>query len=216
MYKTLSMGLFLFFSVLSFAQTEESSVNTDEPLYHQVKPTWGLELTGSLSALGSNPNIPNRGASSVKSISFQLDYQPTFLQKYGVFGLGPSFQLYPVSPYQGFTSKALGGIWSLGGQVHYQLQFFKEQPLVPTLGYLMEYWNYRLADGSNGKFFAKGPSLGLMFLLNILEPESAVEFFLSWGVSRNYLVAELRFLSGSDSTVSFAGNSLFFGLRFEF
>ncbi|MBI3534915.1 MAG: hypothetical protein HY072_05460 [Deltaproteobacteria bacterium] len=191
-------------------------INTEnEPYYPNIRPMWAFEFTGSLSALGTSPSIPNKGSAKVRAVAFQIDFQPPWIQKLGVLSLGPSLQLYPVSPYQGITSKALGSLWSTGGQVKYQAYFFKQQPIVPVVGYTIDWWNYTLADSNKGRIIAKGPILGLMLLLNILEPESAFEFFLNWGIARNYLVAEYRFLSGSDSNISFTGGSIFFGLRFE-
>ncbi len=55
-----------------------------------------------------------------------------------------------------------------------------------------------------------------MLLLNFMEPSSAAEMYYSHGVSRSYLVAEMRNLAGTDANVTVSGSSYFFGLRLEF
>ena len=217
------IGLVTFFLALEFplysddnpSETVEKA-NPRIPLYQQSRPLWGFEMAGSLKALGGSPVIPNLGDAKVSAASLQLELQPKFLQRLGVFGLGPSFEVNPVNPFDGITSTAMGGLWSIGGQIRYQARFFLEQPIVPVVGYCAQYWNYRLADGTAGRFWAKGPVLGAMILLNFLDTDAAAEFFVDFGVSRTYLVAELRNIAGNDSVISFSGSSLFGGLRFEF
>src|SRR5689334_23282967 len=64
------------------------------PGYTRLRPAWGVELMSSLSALnyGSGPGtFPGVDSSDrVRSMSFHFEYQPTFLQRLGVFSLGPS------------------------------------------------------------------------------------------------------------------------------
>jgi hypothetical protein len=63
---------------------------------------------------------------------------------------------------------------------------------------------------------SQGVFFGGMLLLNYFEPSASAEFYITTGVTRSYLVAELRQYSANDSALSLSGSSLFFGLRFEF
>ena len=211
-------NIWIFFSFLSLVWLSlifsglpcfaAESANSHVPFYQNENPLWGLELSGSLNAFAGGTLISTLGLDKVRSASLEFEFQPPFVQKIGVIALGPSFQLYP--------SGSLANIWSVGGQVHYQARFFREQPLVPLMGYRLEYWNYRSSTISPSHFIAQGPFFGALFLLNVLEPESASEFFINFGILRSYLVAELRYLTGNDNQISLDGKSYYFGLRFEF
>lgn len=196
--------------------TETTNFDSRIPVYQQMRPLWAFSVSGSLKALGTSPGIPNLGDSKVRAFSMQFELQPQFIQPLGVLGVGPSLNLYPVSPIGGVTRAALGGLWSVGGQVRYQARFFREQPLAPYAGYAMEYWNYRLVDESRGSLTAKGPFFGALLLLNFLDQETAAEFYLDSGVLRSYLVAEIKTLEGQDGLIQLSGRSYYFGLRFEF
>jgi hypothetical protein len=185
------------------------------PAFHYIRPAWSFELEGSLKAFGKTPGIPNLGTSDVRGLSMQFDWQPTFIQSYGILGLGPRITWYPVMP-TGAAVYSLGGIFSAGGQVRYQLRFFREQPLVPVAGYAVEYVHYSLANGQSGGVTASGVFLGGQLLLNVFDPRGASEFFVNTGVLRSYIVAEYRTLTGSDANINLSGQSWFLGLRFEY
>lgn len=195
--------------------TESTQFDSRIPLYQQLKPDWGMELSGSLKALGSSPGIPNLASGKVRSASLKFEYQPSQLQSLGVFGIGPTLNLYPVSPI-GQVTRAAIGIGSLGGQLRYQARYFREQPIVPYAGYSVERMSYRLVSGSKGNLVAKGPFFGALFLLNFVDSETAAEFYVNSGVLRSYLVAEIKTLVGSDSLIQLSGRSYHFGIRFEF
>jgi hypothetical protein len=205
---------FCFTSFQAFS-TETTGFDSRVPLYQQLKPLWGMELSGSLKALGRSSDIPFLTDGKIRAACFKFELQPSFFQKLGVLGFGPSIHLYPVSPI-GQVTRAAIGLWSIGSQVRYQARFFREQPLVPYAGYGVERWYYRFVDGSQGRFFAKGPYLGAQFLLNFLDQETAAEFYVNSGVLRSYLVAEIKTLQGSDDLVQLVGSSYYFGIRFEF
>ncbi len=126
-----------------------------------------------------------------------------------MLGVGPNFTY--AQGLGSFTRQ----IFAPGAQVRYQARFFREQLLVPMAGYELRYARYLFPE-AQGALTAKGPFFGALLLMNFLEPDAATEAFIEHGVSRTYLVAELHLLSGNDATVSLAGRSLFFGLRFEF
>lgn len=184
------------------------------PGYQLERPQWGVEFVASLKALGGTPSIPNLGEDVIRAFSLQLEYQPPFIQSFGILGIGPSVNFYPPSNPPAVAKSAVG-LFSFGAQTRYQLRYFREQPLVPTAAYNVEFWNYYLVDGTSGRFWAHGPIFGGMLLLNFLDPSSAAEFFVTSGVSRSYAVVEVRLLNGGDEVISFSGYSLYFGLRVE-
>ena len=186
------------------------------PRYQQMLPSWGIEFTASGKPLGSSdlgidPNVPDS-----KTLGFSLkgEYQPLSVQKYGILSFGPSLSLYPTYPENQYAT--LFGLWSVGAQIRYQARYFREQPIVPLVGFALEYWNYHFKDGTLGGFTATGPFAGLMFLLNVIAPGEAADFYANYDVKRSYLVAEYRSLSGTNAVRTLTGGSFFFGLRFEF
>jgi hypothetical protein len=84
------------------------------------------------------------------------------------------------------------------------------------VGYQAESLAYRGALGEADRLWLRGPFVGAMFLLNVLDRETAASFYDNVGVSRSYLVAELRQLAGADERISINERSLFFGLRIEY
>jgi hypothetical protein len=188
------------------------------PLYQLHKPNWGIELAGSLQGFGKGATVAtDRTDINVRAIGFQIDYQPRFLQSAGVIGFGPSFGLYPPTPPDANLIRTTSQ-WFVGGQARYQLRLFREQPLVPMVGYAAEYlvYRYKGENAASGRLLLQGPIFGAYLLLNWLEPSAAADMFTNNGISRSYLVGELRMLSGSDVNVDVPGKSVFFGLRVEY
>jgi hypothetical protein len=106
-------------------------------------------------------------------------------------------------------------VFSVGAEVRYQARFFREQILVPVVGYAYEGINYRLTYAT-GATDGHGPVYGVWLLLNQLEPDQAAEAYMDSGVIRSYLVAEARNLEGGNEDIDFSGFSYFLGLRIEF
>jgi hypothetical protein len=174
------------------------------PTYQRTRPQWAFGLWGSIQALGSE-GAAGAGASNtgVAAAQVEVEFQPKFLQKYGVLGVGPSFTFYP--------SSTLGTtVWGVGGQARYQLRYFREQPIVPVAGYSLEIVN----NGST--LTAQGPLFGAWLLLNVADEESAASFFTDYGICRSYLVAEMRLITGDGTQIHFGGSTLYFGVRLEF
>lgn len=201
----------------SVARAERiENLELDVPPHQLIRPAVGIEIAASYatgSALPSAADIASSEGEKAHQVSLQIEYQPTFLQDAGVFGIGISGAVNPVKP--GGITKNAASIYSVGGQFRYQLKYFRNQPVVPMAGYAAEYWRYSLADDSSGSFLAQGPVVGAWILLNFIDPASATQFYLNHGVVRSYLVAEMRLLSGGDSNVQASGKAYFFGLRFE-
>ena len=203
------------------AHATETSFRRDDfdprvPGYQRARPQWAVEVAGSLSALGGSPSIPNLGTSKIRATSIAFEFQPAFFQSLGVLGFGPSISAYPVLPGTTLVNKGFLSLVSGGGQVRYQARFFREQWIVPVVGYETQYFHYRLASGSTGNFTMNGPFFGGMLLLNVLDPSTAAEFYVDSGVSRSYLVAELRTSTGHDDNISIDGRSFYLGVRVEF
>jgi hypothetical protein len=188
--------------------------NSRIPSYTLTRPSWGVSATGAIKALGGQSLAPEQ-TTPTRALQFAAEYQFPFLQDAGVFSAGPSVGIYPIIGGQKITNTPVS-LWEAGGQVRYQARFFREQPVVPFAGYEMQYMNYRLNTGPSGSLTASGPLFGAMLLLNFIEPSSAAEFYVTQGVSRSYLTAEFKSLSGSDGKLAFSGLSLFLGLRLEF
>lgn len=193
----------------------EARQNKWIPAYQLARPTWGVSVTGSLGAIGNSAVSTATGEGLARAIELQGEYQFPFLQAIGVLSLGPSVALYPFTP-TGSVTKAATSVWSAGGQVRYQARFFREQILVPMVGYEAQRLAYSFKDGNSGAAILQGPVFGGMLLLNIFEPSSASEFYIDQGVSRSYLVGEYKQLKGTDGVITVANASIFFGLRFEF
>ncbi len=207
-------------SVAAESAAEKPKIDPRIPMYQQLRPRWAVAMTGALKSLGNAPGIPGfddsrtTAPNSARAIRLQIEYQPAVVQKYGVLGAGPSFTLYPISPL-GSLTRTIGGMWSVGGQLRYQLRLLREQPLVPYAGYGAEALSYTLSSGPRGRFTVRGPFFGGMFLLNFVDPSAAAEFYVNYEVKRSYLVVELRTMEGSDGTITLGGQSLYFGVRCE-
>jgi hypothetical protein len=183
------------------------------PKYHFTRPNWGFELTFSMDSLGKQLFVPTQ-SETAKAILMEYDYQPAFLQSIGVIGIGPSIAFYPIFG-TGVTETAFS-LWSVGAHIRYQARFFRQQVVVPVVGYNLDYFTYRFRTASNGSMILQGPVFGAWILLNMFEPSSAAQLYVDYKISRSYLVAEMRLLSGSDVNLSITGSSLYFGLRFEY
>jgi hypothetical protein len=184
------------------------------PVYQRVRPEWGADLSYSYRGLGSSTVLTSAPtAKRLSTFSFRLEYQPQFLQSFGVFSLGPSFQ------YMNLPTEISGSglaCYSLGGQARYQLKLLREQWVVPYVGFGVERVSYALKSGTKSAFVSKGAFFGASVLLNIFEPATAAEAFAGTGIARTYFFAELRSVSGGDKEFPVSGRSTFFGLRFEY
>jgi hypothetical protein len=185
------------------------------PAFTLTRPNWALQLSGTARAFAGQDVLADQQGRSVRAGSVSMSYQPGWFQGLGVFSLGLTGGLNYMSDSSSVLSRAWS-IWQMGGEVRYQLRYFREQPLVPFLGYEAGLLSYRLQSGASGRPVVQGPVYGLMILLNFFEPDAAAEFYIRQGVSRTYLVAEAKSLTGSDSSISISGRTYFFGLRFEF
>lgn len=179
-----------------------------------ARPRWGVQLNVSLAALEGLS--VERGSASISSYQLELSYQPPVLGSLGVLSLGPTLAIYPTSPENELTSTAFS-IWSLGAAARLQLHLWERPFLVPILGYSAESLGFRFSStGNKGRFFYTGPTFGLMFLLNVVEPNQAGEFYVNEGIARSYLFGEMRQLTGSGNGVKIDGTSVHFGLRLEY
>lgn len=214
MKKFLWVLVFGLWAVNSWAETASSEYrDLSIPSYTYLKPRWGLELAASLNAFGGTALTSAQGTNPAYGFSAHFDYQIPF-QKFGILGVGPSLALYPIMG--GTVTSSVFSVFSAGAQIRYQARYFREQPVLPMVGYAVEYMSYRFISGGNGWVLAKGPVLGIWVLLNWIEPSAASDFYVDAGILRSYLVVEWRALAGSDSNISFQNGSYYFGIRLEF
>ncbi len=157
----------------------------------------------------------------VSSIGLAFEYQPTFLQTFGVLSLGPTFALTPIFPTPNPFTSSIGSLFSFGAQIKYQFRYFRSQPLVPVVGYFVEDFFFHFGNQNNtnsdlqGSVLITGPMLGLWLYLNWLEPSAATSFFQNFGVCRSYLTFEVKSMTGNGGGMSISGLSYYGGLRFE-
>lgn len=186
------------------------------PLYQLHEPKWGLQLNGSWGAAGSSRiNTASNAEQATHAIEFHWDYQPLFLRDYGLLAIGPYIGLNPLN---GKSSELdtnpmannVGGI-----ELRYQMRYFKEQAFVPIIGYHIESRGYKIRGSRAKRFTAHGPSAGLWFLLNGLDKKTAAFSYLDYGISRTYIITEVKWKRAQSSELSMDGFQTHAGLRFE-
>lgn len=220
--------LLFFFSFPVLASVPESSDSSHEEAgseaslkdfrvspYKKIRPEWGIEFSTSPNAFGANALTVEQGTQPIWAFSLLGEYQPAFLQDIGVIGIGPAFNIYPAIGGTKFTPN-FASLVGLGGQIRYQARYFREQPVVPVVAYSLEEFKYVFDTGMSGWTLIHGPTVGLWVLLNFLESNSASYMYINNGVTRTYLIAEYRMMTGEDSNLTIHGGSYYFGLRFEF
>ena len=198
------MATCLSLSTYAADETELESVEAIPglPKYALLRPLWGIQIGGgALHSQAASTSLIGR------PLMLQLEIQPTFLQSLGVVSFGPAAGSF-------FSPTTFYG----GGMIRYQARFFHEQWIVPMVGY--EYLtpvaisgnpdSIPLTSGSISGRATQGIVLGGMFLLNVLERDSANQFFSNHGVLRTYLTAEYR--SWFNGLLTF----WHFGLRVEY
>lgn len=200
------------------AASEAESVELYDPrvpLYQQLHPRWAIDVSFSLKPYkGQLPGASATNVTASRGITLRSEYQPAFLSRIGIVGLGPSLTIYPLVPTTAQTGNAFG-LWSIGAQLRYQARFFRNQFLVPWAGFAFESFRYGLSNGTKGTVMLTGPFFGGGVLLNTLDSGMAADFYADHGVMRTYAFAEIRALTGASGSVNLSENSVFFGLRFE-
>lgn len=180
-----------------------------------LRPQWSFQLNSSLGTFQGKELNHLTEFSSATTIGVRFQYQPTFLQLLGVFSVGPTLEIFPFSSLDPGVLRTPSS-WAVGGEARYQLRLFHKQGLVPTAAFHSQYLAYQLADGTSGRAVVRGPSFGVLFLLNAIDPAIASDFYQTYGALRTYALLEMKTYLGNDHQVSFFGKSLFFGLRIEY
>ena len=165
------------------------------------KPQFGFELATVV-------------ASDYVFLSNQLEYQPYFLQYFGVLGLGLSLSAADYA----FTGKKYTVGFGVGGQVRYQFQYFEDQVVVPMVGYQIDFRNYDRHDGMVTEIYNNpfhSPFVGAWALLNNIDKKAARALYDQFGIKRTYFVTELRNNFGTNSKFWMANYDLYLGLRVE-
>ncbi len=187
------------------------------PLYEREKPNWGVDIHGSLAALGATSPAPADTTEAYETRNFGLgfEWQPKFFQSMGVLSIGPSFNLYIVEPMGDFVDGPLS-IASLGGSIKYQFNYFHAQPFVPFVGYEVQVIRYRFIEPyPTGITTSTGFTFGGLLLLNWMEPSAAHSLWSDTGIKRSYLVGEVKTMTAGEPALSIDGSAIYFGLRLE-
>jgi hypothetical protein len=181
------------------------------------KPHYAIHLVGSLSPLGGTPDVPGATLDQTRAyaVSLGLEYQPEFLQTFGVVSFGPVVDGYFFSGKPAVVESSKVGLYGLGGTIKYQGYWMDRQILVPYFGYQLSSYKYSFIDGSSGRMMSGGIFGGVMFLLNVLAPQEAFEGMQSSGLTRSYLTFELKNLTGTSEHMTMGGMQIYFGLRLE-
>jgi hypothetical protein len=211
---TLAIGVLLTTPLYS---DSSSMMELSQDRFTKAVPTLAYEVAASVPGMGKY-SFSRPGESLVPQWtgSIQIDFQPTILQKFGVFGFGPSFNLSPPPVFPGEKKYNLVYGFSVGAQVRYQLKFWDTQPVVPMVAYSGEYYRYKIRTGGANGFIARGPILGVWIHLNALDDAAARTAFFESGIVRSYLVVELRRLTGGDGMVSLNSSAYYSGIRLEY
>ena len=186
-----------------------------DSVYQNKRPSFGLQFTIAPEAFSNNKLSTFQGSSSISGLEMAFSYQPSFLQDYGILGIGPILGVYPIFANSELTAN-FASIWSWGGHVQYQARYFHQQVIVPVLGYEVRQTAYHFISESYGKILVHGPKVGLWFFLNVLDPRSATHFYLSTGVLRTYLLLDALYERGINSSLSIRDWTYKIGLRVEF
>lgn len=189
------------------------------PVYERENPNWGVDIHGSLNALGerSPGSSDDDTVYSTRNFGIGFEYQPEFLQSVGVFSFGPSVNLYILEPMGSLTEGAFS-IMAFGGSAKYQFRYFRAQPFVPFVGFEYQMIKYSfVVDGfPSGWTTSTGLTFGGMLLLNWMEPSSAHSLWSETGIKRSYLVGEVKTMTAGEPVLSVTGSAIYFGLRLEY
>jgi hypothetical protein len=200
-----------------FPTLPETSVTPLTDDYVAVSPPthWGFQFDATLAAFGGDPISSGGVDYKVRGFDFGFDYLLPFSETYGKFSIGPVVGLYSVDGEANFTNGAFG-LWKIGAQVRYQFKYFNRQWVVPVVGFMLEQLRYSLTyETTANSLLLSGYTAGLWVFLNPFEPSAATAMANDSGITRTYLLAEIRGLGGVNDDFDIGGTSLFFGLRFE-
>ena len=174
--------------------------------------------TADFSIKGATQHAPTTASMGKFVAAIGLDVQPLHLL--GVWGAGPTFDVYVPFSKIGGQPSPLTYAYSFGGEVRYQARYWESQPLVPTVSYAWKYMNYRTSPGTLGGLPLQEPAVGLWLNLNWIDPEITRSIRQDLGIQRSYLMVEYRrFIPGvglDETLVSLSGELIQTGLRFEF
>ena len=210
-------GVLFSLSMFSGVYADTSVVDLSKDRYAESKPSVGYELAASVPGMGKYGFVNGSETLTPQwTGSFQVDFQPQFLQHFGVGGFGPNFNLSPPPIMTDDTKYKLVYGFSVGAHARYQFKFWNSQPIVPIVGYSGEYYRYKLRSGGANGFIARGPMAGIWIHLNALDEAAARAAFFDKGLARSYIVLEARRLRGSDGIVSMDSQAYYTGIRLEY
>lgn len=139
-------------------------------------------------------------------VSLQLEYQPKFIQDYGILGIGASFSV--ADSIQTHSNLGFGG----GALLRYQFKYTPHQIIVPNLGYQAEYRTYSGYTGSalNGPYLFHSPFAGVWLNVSELDKSSA------HNVNKTYVIVEVRNNFVQNNAIWLSNYNAYAGIRLEF
>lgn len=188
---------------------------TDDYVPASHATSWGFQFDGTFSAFGGEPIATSTTEYDVRGVTLQLEYLLPLAERMGKLGVGINYGAYPVSASAGLTSGPFS-VSQLGLQARYQFKYFDHQWVVPVAALMLNRLSYEFSFATaESSMMLTGFSGGLWIYLNPWEPTAAADMETDAGISRTYLTAEARMLSGENTDLAISGASYFFGLRFE-
>jgi hypothetical protein len=211
----LILGFLAFSSTNSYSAERSGDILDQEDYdpntpYYQVVPTsWSA---GFRAAFNQFPFQSSMG--TVEELFFE---KHLLFQKVGVLSAGVHAGLAPmeVSKYSNFK---------FGGLIRYQLQFIKNQIIVPTVAAVYDVFRLKAKDSTVQNYGNFGFMFGGMLNLGFFDRETARDGHQSIGLNRTYLTVDYRPLSLSGlvyerkngDAAGPEGALWYFGIRMEF
>lgn len=201
------------------AQGQVEDWDPDVPRRYQQPTDFAFSLAFSPRAYGRSTEEIDLGVYRTNGIEAQIEWMPRITQNIGMFGVGGTAAIYPVT--EGHNTMPVGrtqnawSVWSMGGILRYQARYLRRQILVPYAAISVETLRYRLRDNTNGTLFLAGPRVGLYLFADLIDEEAAAWMYLNSGVARTYLLGEMRLHSGNNTAFKFDGTGYFLGVRVE-
>ncbi|NDG83782.1 MAG: hypothetical protein EBX52_01940 [Proteobacteria bacterium] len=179
------------------------------PWYQSIRPRWGFQIR--LAPHGFPVKSGNGDL-----YQFGMEWLAPY-QKLGIFSLGANagfLKLY--APDTSLATTFFNPI--VGGQLRYQLKFFSNQPIVPTGSLTYDYYQLKNnapvpAHASGGQM---GYSLGLMLNLSWIDPITSRGAYLSLGLTKFYLTAEMFRSKFKNGVFQLDSKFYLLGIRAEF
>jgi hypothetical protein len=179
---------------------DQEDYDPDTPYYQIMPPSWAFGFRASIQ------DFPVK-SSTGNIYEFLAEWLIPF-QKAGIVSIGAHLG---VAPFSGSDY----GNYKYGGLVRYQLNFLKNQIIVPTAALVYDGFSVKDSTGKAIGFSNVGPLFGALLNLGFFDSSTARDGFESIGLLRSYLSIELRPLSISNSALVTSDPFWYLGVRLE-